>query len=110
MSAITCGWLFTSSWKAPSPAARSCTFTYAARRRQRSDAGLMICDPDKVVSRIFTRCNQTTRGDAAAVAVRCAPLSSAAISTLPNGRARYDLPPDQLERYVAGFIVEISSA
>ena len=28
----------------------------------------------------------------------------------PDGRARYDLPPDQIERYVAGFIAEVSSA
>jgi 3-keto-L-gulonate-6-phosphate decarboxylase len=28
----------------------------------------------------------------------------------PDGRARYDLPPDQIERYVAGFIREVSSA
>ena len=27
-----------------------------------------------------------------------------------DGRARYDLPPDQIERYVAGFIREVSSA
>ena len=27
----------------------------------------------------------------------------------PDGRARYDLPPDQIERYVAGFIAEVSS-
>jgi len=26
----------------------------------------------------------------------------------PDGRARYDLPPDQFERYVAGFIAEVS--
>ncbi len=26
----------------------------------------------------------------------------------PDGRARYDLPPDQIERYVAGFIAEVS--
>ena len=28
----------------------------------------------------------------------------------PDGRARYDLPPDQIERYVASFIREVSSA
>jgi 3-hexulose-6-phosphate synthase len=28
----------------------------------------------------------------------------------PDGRARYDLPPDQIERYVASFIAEVSSA
>jgi 3-hexulose-6-phosphate synthase len=28
----------------------------------------------------------------------------------PDGRARYDLPPDQIERHVAGFIAEVSSA
>jgi 3-hexulose-6-phosphate synthase len=28
----------------------------------------------------------------------------------PDGRARYDLPPDQIERLVAGFIAEVSSA
>jgi 3-hexulose-6-phosphate synthase len=28
----------------------------------------------------------------------------------PDGRARYDLPPDQIERYVRGFIAEVSSA
>jgi 3-keto-L-gulonate-6-phosphate decarboxylase len=28
----------------------------------------------------------------------------------PDTRARYDLPPDQIERYVAGFIAEVSSA
>ena len=28
----------------------------------------------------------------------------------PDTRARYDLPPDQIERYVAGFITEVSSA
>jgi 3-hexulose-6-phosphate synthase len=28
----------------------------------------------------------------------------------PDGRARYDLPPDQIERYVAGFIAEVSRA
>lgn len=27
----------------------------------------------------------------------------------PDGRARYDLPPDQIERFVAGFIAEVSS-
>jgi 3-keto-L-gulonate-6-phosphate decarboxylase len=27
---------------------------------------------------------------------------------LPDTRARYDLPPDQIERYVAGFIAEVS--
>jgi len=26
----------------------------------------------------------------------------------PDGRARYDLPPDQIERFVAGFIAEVS--
>jgi 3-hexulose-6-phosphate synthase len=26
----------------------------------------------------------------------------------PDGRARYDLPPDQIERYVATFIAEVS--
>ena len=26
----------------------------------------------------------------------------------PDGRARYDLPPDQIERHVAGFIAEVS--
>jgi 3-hexulose-6-phosphate synthase len=26
----------------------------------------------------------------------------------PDGRARYDLPPDQIERYVRGFIAEVS--
>ena len=28
----------------------------------------------------------------------------------PDSRARYDLPPDQIERLVAGFIAEVSSA
>jgi 3-keto-L-gulonate-6-phosphate decarboxylase len=28
----------------------------------------------------------------------------------PDGRARYDLPPDQIERHVAAFIAEVSSA
>jgi 3-hexulose-6-phosphate synthase len=28
----------------------------------------------------------------------------------PDTRARYDLPPDQIERYVAGFIAAVSSA
>ena len=28
----------------------------------------------------------------------------------PDGRARYDLPPDQIQRYVAGFIAEVSGA
>jgi 3-hexulose-6-phosphate synthase len=28
----------------------------------------------------------------------------------PDGRARYDLPPDQIERFVASFIAEVSSA
>src|SRR3954469_3529039 len=28
----------------------------------------------------------------------------------PDGRARYDLPPDQIERYVAGFIAAVSGA
>jgi 3-keto-L-gulonate-6-phosphate decarboxylase len=28
----------------------------------------------------------------------------------PDGRARYDLPPDEIERYVAGFIAEVSAA
>jgi 3-hexulose-6-phosphate synthase len=28
----------------------------------------------------------------------------------PDGRARYDLPPDQIERHVAGFIAEVSGA
>jgi 3-keto-L-gulonate-6-phosphate decarboxylase len=28
----------------------------------------------------------------------------------PDGRARYDLPPDQITRYVAGFIAEVSGA
>jgi len=27
----------------------------------------------------------------------------------PDTRARYDLPPDQIERYVAAFIAEVSS-
>jgi 3-hexulose-6-phosphate synthase len=27
----------------------------------------------------------------------------------PDSRARYDLPPDQIQRYVAGFIAEVSS-
>jgi len=27
----------------------------------------------------------------------------------PNGRARYDLPSDQIQRYVAGFISEVSA-
>ena len=27
-----------------------------------------------------------------------------------DGIARYDLPPAQIERYVAGFIAEVSSA
>jgi 3-hexulose-6-phosphate synthase len=27
----------------------------------------------------------------------------------PDGRARYDLPPDQIQRYVAGFIAEVSA-
>src|SRR3954469_19678147 len=26
----------------------------------------------------------------------------------PDGRARYDLPPDEIERHVAGFIAEVS--
>jgi 3-hexulose-6-phosphate synthase len=29
---------------------------------------------------------------------------------LPDGRARYDLPPDQIQRHVAGFITEVSGA
>ena len=29
---------------------------------------------------------------------------------LPDGRARYDLPPDQIERYVAAFIAGVSGA
>ena len=28
----------------------------------------------------------------------------------PDGRARYDLPPDQIERYVAAFIAEVSGS
>ena len=28
----------------------------------------------------------------------------------PDGRARYDLPPDQIQRYVADFIAEVSAA
>jgi 3-hexulose-6-phosphate synthase len=28
----------------------------------------------------------------------------------PDSRARYDLPPAQIERYVAGFIAEVSRA
>jgi 3-hexulose-6-phosphate synthase len=28
----------------------------------------------------------------------------------PDGRARYDLPPDQIERYIAGFIAEVSGS
>jgi 3-hexulose-6-phosphate synthase len=28
----------------------------------------------------------------------------------PDGRARYDLPPDQIQRHVAAFIAEVSSA
>lgn len=28
----------------------------------------------------------------------------------PDSRARYDLPPDQIQRYVAGFIAEVSGA
>jgi 3-hexulose-6-phosphate synthase len=28
----------------------------------------------------------------------------------PDGRAHYDLSPDQIERYVAGFIALVSSA
>jgi 3-hexulose-6-phosphate synthase len=28
----------------------------------------------------------------------------------PDGRARYDLPPDQIERHVAGFIADVSRA
>jgi 3-hexulose-6-phosphate synthase len=28
----------------------------------------------------------------------------------PDGRARYDLPPDQIERHVAAFIAEVSAA
>jgi 3-hexulose-6-phosphate synthase len=28
----------------------------------------------------------------------------------PDGRARYDLPPDQIERFVAGFIAEVAGA
>jgi len=28
----------------------------------------------------------------------------------PDGRPRYDLPPDQITRYVAGFIAEVSGA
>ncbi len=27
----------------------------------------------------------------------------------PDGRARYDLPPDQIERFVSGFIAEVSA-
>ena len=27
----------------------------------------------------------------------------------PDGRARYDLPPDQIQRYVARFISEVSA-
>lgn len=27
----------------------------------------------------------------------------------PDGRARYDLPPDQIERFVSGFITEVSA-
>jgi 3-hexulose-6-phosphate synthase len=27
----------------------------------------------------------------------------------PDGRARYDLPPDQIERDIAGFIAAVSS-
>jgi 3-hexulose-6-phosphate synthase len=27
----------------------------------------------------------------------------------PDGRARYDLPADQIQRYVAGFISEVSA-
>jgi 3-hexulose-6-phosphate synthase len=27
----------------------------------------------------------------------------------PDARARYDLPPDQIERYIAGFIAEVSA-
>ena len=29
---------------------------------------------------------------------------------LPDGRARYDLPPDQMERHVAAFIAAVSGA
>lgn len=29
---------------------------------------------------------------------------------LPDGRARYDLPPDRIERYVAAFIADVSGA
>ena len=28
----------------------------------------------------------------------------------PDTRARYDLPPDQIQRYVAGFIAGVSGA
>jgi 3-hexulose-6-phosphate synthase len=28
----------------------------------------------------------------------------------PDGRARYDLPPDEIQRHVAGFIAEVSGA
>ena len=28
----------------------------------------------------------------------------------PDGRARYDLPPDQIQGLVAGFIAEVSGA
>ena len=28
----------------------------------------------------------------------------------PDGRARYDLPPDQIERFVAGFIADVSGS
>jgi 3-keto-L-gulonate-6-phosphate decarboxylase len=28
----------------------------------------------------------------------------------PDGKARYDLPPGQIERYIAGFIADVSSA
>jgi hypothetical protein len=34
----------------------------------------------------------------------------AAISASRTARARYDLPRDQIERFVAGFIAAVSSA
>jgi hypothetical protein len=38
------------------------------------------------------------------------PFSAPSPSRQPDGVARYDLPPAQIERYVAGFIAEVSSA
>jgi hypothetical protein len=39
----------------------------------------------------------------------CAPSSLADLGQA-DARARYDLPSDQIERYVAGFIAAVSSA